>query len=413
MSVLAECPICHRKQATKNKKCTCGLDLDAAKKSKKIRYWISYRMPNGKQRRESVGAFEGLDPFSIKDARDAESKRVVQKREKRIFDMLPDSEWTFNELTEWFLPIEENKVQSGKISAGYFDVKKINLECFNSVFGNILVNQIQPADLEIHQAKRKQQGKSDSYIDQEIGAAKSMINTAFDNRKVGADTLRVFRSVEKLLKKGANSRDKVLTCAEYNNLISALPSHTVAIVATAFWTGMRRREILKLTWDKVDLQNRFIRLKAKDTKEGKPKSIPISKSLKTILMALPNRLRTSDENNHVFQYKGKPVSDIRTGLIQGCDTAGILYGRNTENGFTFHDLRRTAKTIARKAGVDKNVRMIMFGHSNSNDMDLRYDIVDETDLLNAIEQIEAYLQNVDHLVDQEEKKIKKQNNNLS
>ena len=130
-------------------------------------------------------------------------------------------------------------------------------------------------------------------------------------------------------------------------------------------------------------------------------------------MALPNRLRTSDENNHVFQYKGKPVSDIRTGLRQGCDTAGIPYGRNAENGFTFHDLRRTAKTIARKAGVDKNVRMVMFGHSNSNDMDLRYDIVDETDLLNAVDQVEAYLQNVDHSVDQETKKIDKEKKNLS
>lgn len=55
----------------------------------------------------------------------------------------------------------------------------------------------------------------------------------------------------------------------------------------------------------------------------------------------------------------------------------------------------------------------MFGHSNSNDMDLRYDIVDETDLLNAVDQVEAYLQNVDHPVDQETKKIDKENTNLS
>ena len=58
----------------------------------------------------------------------------------------------------------------------------------------------------------------------------------------------------------------------------------------------------------------------------------------------------------------------------------------------FHDLRHTAKTIARKAGVDKNVRMVIFGHSNSNDMDLRYDTVDEDDLINAIDRVEMYLQ---------------------
>ena len=104
-SILAECPICHRKQASKNKVCKCGLSLDDAKKSKKVRYWIAYRMPDGKQRRESVATFKNLNPYSIKDARDALSKREVQKREKRLFDMVPESQMTFNELTQWYLDL--------------------------------------------------------------------------------------------------------------------------------------------------------------------------------------------------------------------------------------------------------------------------------------------------------------------
>ncbi len=107
MGILAECPMCHKKQSTKNKACSCGNEMDKSKRSKKVRYWISYRMPDGKQRRESVDAFKGLDPYSITDAREAESKRVVQKREKCIFDMLPESEMTFNELTEWYLDLEK------------------------------------------------------------------------------------------------------------------------------------------------------------------------------------------------------------------------------------------------------------------------------------------------------------------
>lgn len=378
--------------------------LDDAKKKKKVRYWISYRMPDGRQRRESVGALEGLDPYSITDAKEALAKRQVQKRERKIFDMMPDSQWTFNELAEWFLPLEQNKVLSGKISEDYYQVKKINIESFNSVFGNTLVSRIEPADLESYQAKRKQAKKSDSYIDQEIGAAKSMVNNAFDNRKVGSDTLRVFRSVDKLLKKGTNKRDKVLTYGEYKKLIDALPSHTKVIVATAFWTGMRRSEILNLEWNRVDLSGRMIRLKPNDTKEKKSKKIPISRTLQKILEKLPNRLSISDKSNHVFQYKNKPISDIRTGLKRGCKDAGIPYGRKIENGFTFHDLRRTAKTIARKAGVDKNIRMVIFGHANPDDMDSRYDIVDESDLLTTVDQIEAYLENVDHRVDQGHKK---------
>ncbi len=29
MAILAECPICHRKQSIKNKKCSCGVDMDS------------------------------------------------------------------------------------------------------------------------------------------------------------------------------------------------------------------------------------------------------------------------------------------------------------------------------------------------------------------------------------------------
>jgi len=42
--------------------------LVKAKKSKRVRFWISYRLPGGKQKREHVG-------FSIEKARDADGKR--------------------------------------------------------------------------------------------------------------------------------------------------------------------------------------------------------------------------------------------------------------------------------------------------------------------------------------------------
>ena len=96
MSILAECPFCKRKQSVKNKLCKCGENLDKLKRSRKVRYWINYRLPGGKQRRESVSAFKDLNGYSIEDARIALSKRQIQKREKRILDMLPESTITLN-----------------------------------------------------------------------------------------------------------------------------------------------------------------------------------------------------------------------------------------------------------------------------------------------------------------------------
>jgi hypothetical protein len=104
MAILAQCPICHKKQSVNHKVCIgrikgdipCGAALDKLKRSKKVKYWISYRVPGGKQRLEFVG-------YSIQEAKDAEGKRRSQKRENRIFDIKPDSKMTFNELTKWYL----------------------------------------------------------------------------------------------------------------------------------------------------------------------------------------------------------------------------------------------------------------------------------------------------------------------
>ena len=64
-------------------------------------------------------------------------------------------------------------------------------------------------------------------------------------------------------------------------------------------------------------------------------------------------------------------------------------------GFTFHDLRHPFASNARKAGVEKNVIMVIMDHSAGNDMNFRYDSVDEGNLPNAGDSIEVFLENVD------------------
>ena len=133
MSVLAECPYCHRRQTVKNKKCIsrngigCGADLEKARRAGKVHFWITYRLPGGKQRFEKL---TGEKATSIEYARDADAKRKVQKRENRIFDIKPETKMTFKELSNWYLGLEKVR------SMAYFPTLKIYLKKFNSVFGN-------------------------------------------------------------------------------------------------------------------------------------------------------------------------------------------------------------------------------------------------------------------------------------
>ncbi len=382
MSILAECPMCHNKQSIKNKFCKCGRDLDKAKRSKRVKYWVVYRTPNGKQRKESVG-------YSISEAKDADGKRRGEKRENRIFDIKIDTKMKFSELADWYLGLE-----SVKALASYWLVE-LCLNKFNAEFGNMIVADVKLADLENYQARRKKDGKAPATIDHEIGKAKTMIFKAFDNDLVGGEALKAFRRVKRTLKPGTDVRDRVLSKDEFEALVKHSPAHIKPIVTTAYYAGMRKGEILNLTWDKLDLKNRIIQLEADDTKDDEPRTIPLCDELAAVLKSVPRAIH----DDHVFQYRGKPVTDIRKGLKVGCEGAGIKYGRFVKGGFVFHDLRHTFNTNMRKAGVQESVIMAITGHSTREMFD-RYNTIDAADKKNAIAQLEGHLQNVAQTVTQ-------------
>ncbi len=391
MAILAECPLCHKKQRVKNKLCKCGQDLDRAKKSKKVRYWINYLLPNGKQRREPVASADDPAAYSIEEARAAEGKRRAQKRETpRILQRAPEERMTFQQLTDWYLGQEKVK------ALAYYPTLCINLNNFNAELGNYIVSQIKLSDIENYQAKRKKAGYSDNYIDHEVGAAKTVINKAFDNDLVSGETVKAFKRARKLLKRGSNARDRILTIDEFNNLLQHSSPHIRWVLSTAFYTGMRRGEILSLTWEKVDLEKRIIHLEAGDTKDREPRTIPICNELLEVLRGIPRALH----DNHVFLYEGKPVKSIKTGLIRACKDAKLDYGRFVKRGFVFHDLRHTFNTYMRKAGVPESVIMEITGHSTREMFD-RYNTIDHDDRREAINRYGVFLRNIDQTIDQE------------
>ena len=222
-----------------------------------------------------------------------------------------------------------------------------------------------------------------------------MINKAFDNDLVGGDVVKVFRRVDKLLKCNANARDKVLSADEFDRLMAALPAHTRAIVTIGYYAGMRRGEVLNLTWNHIDMKNRVIQLKAAETKDREDRTIPICEALYNILKDIPKAIH----DNQVFLFKGKRIRDIRTTLKRACRDAKIPYGRNEEDGFVFHDTRHRFNTNLRKSGVPESMIMKITGHS-TREMFLRYDSVDATDTRKAVDQMEGFLKSVDQNIDQ-------------
>jgi len=265
-------------------------------------------------------------------------------------------------------------------------VKNKKCKCGTDLDSKKKQGKIKPIDLENYQIQRKEQGKSDSYIDQEIGAARTMLNKAWDNDKVSGDALKPFKKVNKLLKKGANARDRILSVDEFERLMGALPHHAKNIFITGFFTGMRMGEITSLTWDQVSLKEKRIELEPDQTKDKEKRFVPIPDMLFKTLVNIPRALH----DDHIFLYKGKPLKSIRASLKKACETVGIPYGRNTKNGITPHDLRHSFNTYMRKAGAHDTVTMDITGHSTREMFD-RYNTVDEKEKAEAVKRMESFL----------------------
>lgn len=398
MAVLAECPHCRRKQSLKNKKCQCGGSLDKLKKQRKVRLHIDYPLGNGKRRRESVGSFEGLDPYSITDAKAALAKRTVQKHEKRIFEMLPDSVMTFQELTDWYLNLKKvRKIKS------YDRIKQV-LKNFNVVFGNKVVDDIKLQDLENYQEDRKDQGMADATIDKEMVYAKAVAEKAFYNDMIDGRILKAFGQLKNMLKKvGANARTRKLSFDEYVRLIDNAPRHLKSTIIIAFNTGMRKGEIRLLKWSYIDRKKGFIRLPKELTKEERVKSIPINHHVEAVLNSIPRNI----SHGFVIDYKGKPItsySGMERSFKTACIRSDIVYGQEIDGGLVFKDMRRTVKSNMAAAGVDKVYRDTILGHSLKG-MDVHYIVPTDDDLKNAMDKYTEYIDcqvpNFDHSFDHE------------
>lgn len=385
MSILVQCPICRIKSSVRNKKCVCGQNLDNARKQNKAVYYIKYRFPpgrTGKQITEKVGT-------DYRDALAAEGKRKGQVFENKILEITKDKKITFNDLMEWF--IEQPSIRKLK----YYKILRINLKSFCEIYGQYTIYGINVLDLKNYQIIRKEKGLSDSYVDQEIGAVRNMLNTAWEGDKISGDALAPFKKIKKLLKKHANARDIIINYQDFLNLMDALPEYARNIVATAFYTGMRRTEVLGLTWDRVNLDKRVITLEASHTKTNEMREIPISDNLLEILKSITRVTKNDEDGNsmiepHVFLYKGYPLKDIRWALRSACKKVGLPYGRNEKGGITFHDLRHTFNTNMRRSGVHDTVIMKITGHSTREMFD-RYNTVDGFEKVDAVRAMEKGL----------------------
>lgn len=373
MALLQECPKCKERQSLKywavlnegdgvkkvNKvrvKCqSCGFKLNKA--SGKV-YWIEYYL-NGARKRERIGP--------NKEAAEQRLREVLKLRtEERFIDKDPAARLTLGELCKWYLDLPEVKAKDS------YDRDEHFVSHLKRLLGEgTKIKDITPGKVEGYQKQRAAEpspvhcGKNTTpcEVNKEVMALKIIFNRAVRHGKL---KLNPIAQVKKLPEN--NIRQRVLTLDEFTALLDACEPHLKPIVEMAYHMGMRKDEILRLTWSEVDLRKGFIRLPAERTKTDTPRTIPLHPEVRTTLEKLPRGLHT----DRVFLRYGQPFDEIKHSFQSACETAKI-------KDFTFHDLRHCALNNLRKAGNDYFRIMAMSGHKTIS-VFKRYNLVTEEEL---------------------------------
>jgi integrase len=148
-------------------------------------------------------------------------------------------------------------------------------------------------------------------------------------------------------------KGRALSDDEITSLWNACGSNAFGgLVRLGLLTGMRRGELAGLRWS--DIRDDRIVLAAHDTKSGVRHEIPVTAAMRSVLTSQP---RGTVEL--VFPSPRRKSEASFSGWTQ------LIAGAVERSGvdFRLHDLRRTARTLMSRLGVDESAAELAIGHT--------------------------------------------------
>lgn len=310
-------------------------------------YWMAFAH-NGKVFRKSTGTTDR------KLAEKILAKVQIQVIEGRWFEFDSSRQHTFEDLMEKYMR-EYSAVHK---AASTHEKDQFLLAHLTPVFSGLSLNEITPRMIANYKTGRLADNASPASVRNELRLLGHAFNIALKQWEWVKDN-PVSKVSFKELK--ARTIDRWLTPEEEDNLMRAstgrLNGQLVDIIIIALNTGMSQEEIIKLSWQNVDLFRRTITTTRKKT--TKTRTIPINN---TVIELLKQRYKVrpiTGSGTVFFNRAGNMVdaAKLKAAFVRAVKEAGI------EN-FRFHDLRHTFATRLVQRGVDLYKVAKLLGHKD-------------------------------------------------
>jgi integrase len=315
-------------------------------------WWVKYTDASGKQTYRSTGTID------LDEAKGLEAKWRYEVHQLRRWGIEP--EHTFDEMMHAFITAKQSEWRA---------VERVGIACrrLQPHFTGMSAERIRRADVASYIQARKKDGVSGSTINRELDLLSAACNFVANTMEWNVRNPVVGMSL-----KEPEGRLRWITKEEAERLIAEASKeerkspHLADFIRLALNTGCRKNELLKLSWDRVDFVVGCIRLEGENTKNGKRRSVPLSK---VAVSALSNRKKFRDDycpkSAWVFSHKnGSRVQFMQNRFQTACTKAGIT-------NFRVHDLRHTCASWLVSAGVPLLEVRDLLGHG-SIEMTERY-----------------------------------------
>lgn len=276
---------------------------------------------------------------------------------------------------------EHEQVMKGQVAYGTLQDHMGTLRLFEKfIGGKVRLDKIQPRQAETFVADRLACGDSSvATVNKYIRTLRGIFNLAIEPRGYLAEGQNPFVKIKE--RKVTENKIRCLDLQEYQLLVDAVDLWWHSLLSIAYGSGLRRNEILYLTWADIDFEIKRLGVTAKKpTKEiieWQPKNrrnriVPISDETVSLLAKMqayataghpyvfisPQRLeRIFWRRKHgMWNSRSEPINNIARKFTEIRTVAGVAK-------CTIHDLRRSAITNwARQLPIQ--VVQTLAGHSS-------------------------------------------------